>query len=183
MFGKSPQSFFPGAYVDFARYAGTDLDSPVSTRKICTGTLTDQLDQVWALVRSNVLSTPAPAVGIREQFLPEYPENALEELTRNIVQHRAYDLTNAPARIEWFDDRVEFSNPGGPFGHASEGEFGALSDYRNPTITRMLSERGYVQVLGRGVRRARAALTKNGNPELETETDGYTRVIVRRRTQ
>jgi len=72
-------------------------------------------------------------------------------------------------------------NPGGPYGHAAEGEFGTHSDYRNPLLTARLAAAGYVQQLGRGVRRARLQLEKNGNPPLVVETDGFTRVVVRRR--
>nr|VFK14602.1 MAG: Putative ATP-dependent DNA helicase recG C-terminal [Candidatus Kentron sp. LPFa] len=81
-------------------------------------------------------------------------------------------------------NHIAFSNPGGPFGHASEGEFGNTSVYRNPiiTITSTLVEKGYAQRLGRGIRRVRQLLAKNGNSPLEVETDGFTRVIVRTKT-
>ena len=102
-------------------------------------------------------------------------------LLRNLVQHRQYEGTHAPGRVEWFDDRIEFSNPGGPFGRASEGTFGEHSDYRNPSITKGLVELGYVQQLGRGISRARFELERNGCPPLEVETDGFIRVLVRAR--
>jgi predicted HTH transcriptional regulator len=73
-----------------------------------------------------------------------------------------------------------FSNPGGPFGQAGQGEFGAHADYRNPTLTRWLVELGYVEQLGRGIRLVQRRLAENANPELEVETDGFTRVTVRR---
>ena len=183
IFGKSPQNTLPGAYVDLARYAGTEVDAPLAFRHVVTGTLPDQLDALWKHLKEGIVSVPRAKDGIVEPFVADYPFPALEELVRNLVQHRAYDVTNAPARIEWFDDRIEMSNPGGPFGHASEGEFGSQSDYRNKTITRILSSLGYVQKLGRGVRRVRSLLAKHGNPPLESETDGFTRVIVRRRSK
>jgi ATP-dependent DNA helicase RecG len=93
-----------------------------------------------------------------------------------------YEGTNAPARVEWFTDRVVFSNPGGPFGRASEDAFGEHSDYRNPRLTGGLLELGYVQRLGRGVRRIEKQLRANGNPPLLVETDGFTSITVRRRT-
>ncbi len=130
---------------------------------------------------AHIADVPVPADGIRAPFAPDYPLEALKELARNIVQHRQYEGTNAPARIEWFDDRIELSNPGGPFGRASEGDFGSHSDYRNPMITDWLRQLGYVEQLGRGIRRVRKHLEKNGNPGLEVEVDGFTRVIVRRR--
>jgi predicted HTH transcriptional regulator len=40
---------------------------------------------------------------------------------------------------------------------------------------------GYEQQLGRGVRRLRLLLERNGNPPLEIEKDGFTRLILRAR--
>nr|VFK79117.1 MAG: Putative DNA-binding domain-containing protein [Candidatus Kentron sp. SD] len=179
IFGIDPQSFFPGAILEFVRYEGSDIDSAIVSRKTITGTLADQLDSVWTQLEANLVERPARDNGIRLEFLANYPIGALKELARNMTQHRLFEGTNAPGRIEWYNDRIEFSNPGGPFGHANEGEFGETSDYRNPNITGKLAEKGYVQRLGRGVRRVRQRLAKNGNPPLEVETDGYTRVIVR----
>ncbi|AUX41249.1 transcriptional regulator [Sorangium cellulosum] len=181
VFGRSPQSFFPGAKVELVRYAGEDIDGPIAFRRTATGTLPQQLDVLWAQMSAHVTEIPAPADGIRAPFVPDYPLEALKEMARNIVQHRQYEGTNAPARIEWFEDRIELSNPGGPFGRASEGEFGSNSDYRNPMVTDWLKQLGYVEQLGRGIRRVRKHLAKNGNPEIEVEVDGFTRVIVRRR--
>ena len=180
LFGENPQAFLPGAFIVFARYGGTDVDAPVAVRKTITGTLPDQLEGLWAQLNAHLASIPAAGQGIRTPYRPEYPLEALRELARNLVQHRLYEGTNAPARVEWFEDRIVFWNPGGPFGQASEGEFGRYSDYRNPTITRWLVELGYVEQLGRGIRLVRRMLASNGNPDLEVETNGFTVVTVRR---
>src|SRR5687767_9656201 len=45
-----------------------------------------------------------------------YPPAALQQFARNAIMHRAYEGNNAPVRIYWFDDRIEFINPGGPYG-------------------------------------------------------------------
>lgn len=180
VFGKSPQTFFPSATVDFVRYAGTDVDAVPAWRKTVTGTLPAQLQTLWTQLTTHIVQVPGDSQGILSPFVPEYPLDALKELVRNMVQHRLYQSTNAPGRIEWYDDRIEFSNPGGPFSRASEGEFGDHSDYRNPAITMWLKELGYVEQLGRGIRRVRRMLEKNGNPPLAYEIDGFTRLIVRR---
>jgi len=179
--GISPQSWHPGATIEFVRFGGTDVDSPVATRKSIGGTLPMQLDALWAQMEANLASRLVLEQGPIEAYRPEYPIEALKELARNLVQHRQYEGTNAPSRVEWFEDRIEFSNPGGRFGRSSEGEFGEHSDYRNPTLTARLVELGYVQQLGRGIRRVRKHLDLDGNPPLEVETDGFTRVIVRRK--
>jgi predicted HTH transcriptional regulator len=47
-------------------------------------------------------------------------------------------------------------------------------------ITEWLKELGYVEQLGRGIRLVRKYLEKNNNPPLAAETDGFTRITVRR---
>jgi ATP-dependent DNA helicase RecG len=181
MYGKSPQTFFPGAFVDVVRYAGDDIDAEIAWRKPVTGPVGEQIRTLLQILEGEIRESLPNGDTSGATFVPDYPKDALEELVRNLVQHRMYEGTNAPSRVELFDGRIEMSNPGGPFGRASEGEFGTHSDYRNPALTAILLEHGYVRQLGRGVRRARALLERNGNPRLEVETDGYTRVIVRAR--
>jgi ATP-dependent DNA helicase RecG len=180
VFGKSPQSYLSGAIVEFVRYAGDDVDAAPSWRRTAAGTLPQQLEVLWAQLSAHVTAVPGASEGIRSPFVDEYPVAALKELARNLVQHRQYEGTNAPGRIEWYDDRIEFFNPGGPFGRASEGEFGSHSDYRNPIITDWLKQLGYIEQLGRGIRLVGKYLTRNGNPPIEVEVNGFTRVTVRR---
>lgn len=181
IFGKSPQNTFPGAMIEFVRYKGVDVEAPVAERKTITGTLPQQLETLWSQLSAHITLVPDSSEGIRSSYEPDYPIDALKELARNLVQHRQYEGTNAPSRVEWYDDRIEFSNPGGPYGRASEGEFGLHSDYRNPVITGWLKVLGFVEQLGRGIRLVRKHLQRNKNPSLETEIDGFTRLIVRRR--
>lgn len=180
--GLEPHKHIPAAILEFVRYAGTDFDAPVVVRKTITGSLPTQLDALWAQLQAHTTDLPGQVEGVRSPFYPEYPLETLKELARNMVQHRLYEGTNAPGRISWLQDRIVFNNPGHPYGRATEGEFGENSDYRNPTLTRFLVERGYVERLGRGILLARKALAKNGNPPLEIETNGFTSVTVRKRS-
>jgi ATP-dependent DNA helicase RecG len=179
VFGISPHRFIPGAIVEFVRYAGIDFESPIARRKTITGSLPVQLDTLWAQLESQIAEVPAGDEGIRSPFGPLYSLEGLKDLARNLVQHRLYEGTDAPARVAWLDDRVVFINPGSRFGQAREGVFGEHSDYRNPTITRFLVELGYVERLGRGIRLVRRQLEKMGSPALEVETDGFTTVTIR----
>jgi len=167
--GISPQNDIPGAFLELARYGGDDVDAVVINRKTVSGTITSQMEAAWQWMEANLVSEPSGEHGIVSEFLPTYPLNVL------------YEGTNAPARIEWYSDRIEFSNPGDPFGRASEGEFGDHADYRNPLITGLLLRQGYVERLGRGVRRVRKLLRDASLPPLEISTNGFTRVTVRRR--
>ncbi|MEW6073869.1 MAG: RNA-binding domain-containing protein [Planctomycetota bacterium] len=181
VYGRSPQTHFPGAFIEFARYGGIDATGPLVARKTITGTLPDQLDSLWSILAANLVEVPASELGMRQIYAPQYPLEALRELGRNMVQHRQFDATHAPGRIEWYEDRIEFSNPGRPFGRASEGEFGEHADYRNPAVTKLLVRLGYVERLGRGIRLVGHLLHSNGNPPLVAETGGFTRVVIRKR--
>lgn len=83
--------------------------------------------------------------------------------------HRSYEATNAPIHVYWFDDRIEVSSPGGPFGAVTEATFGqpGVVDYRNPNLADALRVLGFVQRFGVGIATAERALHENGNPPLE----------------
>jgi ATP-dependent DNA helicase RecG len=87
--------------------------------------------------------------------------------------HRSYESTHAPARINWFSDRIEISNPGGPYGQTTIENFGrpGITDYRNPHIAEALHTLGYVQRFGVGIAIARKQLAENGNPALEFQVE------------
>ena len=83
--------------------------------------------------------------------------------------HRTYEATHAPVHVYWFDDRIEISNPGGPFGAVTSENFGrpGLADYRNPSLAEAMKVLGFVQQYGAGIPIARRALEANGSPPPE----------------
>lgn len=172
--GKSPRSWIPSAYVQFLRIRGTRWDDPVVDAQEIDGTL----DLVLRRLDDKIKATLAVAIDISSGATTEvrtvpYPLSALQQLTRNAIMHRTYDGTNAPVRLTWFDDRIEISNPGGPYGVVTTENFGrpGVSDYRNPAIAAVLKTLGYVQRFGVGIAEARRALQANGNPPLEFQVE------------
>jgi ATP-dependent DNA helicase RecG len=171
--GKTTRSFLPGAYVQFLRIEGTELDQPIVDEELIDGTVADVIrrleEKLIAHNRTRVIFTSGPV----EQRTPLYPLVALQQLARNAILHRTYEGTNAPARVYWYDDRIEIFSPGGPFGEVTPENFGApgLTDYRNPNLAEALRVLGYVQKFGGGIVAARNALQKNGNPQPEFHAD------------
>ncbi len=102
---------------------------------------------------------------------------------RDAVMHRTYENTNAPVRVYWFDDRIEITNPGGPFGTVTAENFGrpGFNDYRNPNLATVLKTLGFVQRFGFGIADARKALAENGNPPLEFQVEPTTVLATLRR--
>lgn len=180
---KDTQSWLPGAYVQFLRIAGRELGDPIQDEQTITGTISDQIRQLdeklAAHNRTSVDITSAPV----EQRHADYPVAALQQLTRNAILHRTYEGTNAPVRVYWFDDRIEITNPGGPYGEVTVDNFGhpGVTDYRNPNLAEAMRALGYVQRFGFGISLARRTLRDNGNPEPEFQpTLGYVLALVRK---
>lgn len=164
--GMDPQTWLPGAHINFVRYDGLDLTAPIVTAHELTGTLGQQLRMVDEVLRANIRLAVDIESGDKEQVTPDFPLVALQQVVRNALMHRTYEGTFAPVRIRWFHDRVEVWSPGGPFGQVTTQNFGqeGLTDYRNPHIAEAMKVLGYVQKFGVGIALARKALRDNGNP-------------------
>ncbi|MDD4916064.1 MAG: ATP-binding protein [Methylococcales bacterium] len=171
--GKNPQDFLPGAYIQFLRIDGTELSDPVIDEEAIRGALVDILHSTEEKLKAHnrtmidIVSQPTHI-----KTAP-YPIAALQQILYNAVLHRTYESTNAPVRLYWFNDRIEISSPGGPYGNVTIANFGkpGITDYRNPNIGDVLKTFGYIQAFGRGIATARKELAKNANPELEFETN------------
>lgn len=172
--GKSPRTWVPSAYIQFLRIRGTQWGDPVLDEAELDG----NLDTMLRRLDEKIKATLAHAVDFTSGSTTElrsapYPLSALQQLTRNAVMHRTYEGTNAPVRVYWFDDRIEITNPGGPYGAVTQQNFGkpGVSDYRNPVLAGTLKSLGFVQRFGFGIAEARRSLQANGNPPLHFEVE------------
>jgi ATP-dependent DNA helicase RecG len=172
--GKTPRTWVPCAYIQFLRIRGTQWGDPVVDEQEMDGSL----DQMLRRLDEKLKATLAVAVDFTSGTTTEvrstpYPLSALQQLTRNAVMHRTYENTNAPVRVYWFDDRIEITNAGGPYGTVTTENFGrpGVSDYRNPNVASVLKTLGFVQRFGFGIAEARRALKANGNPDLEFQVE------------
>jgi len=172
--GKAPRSWVPCSYVQFLRIRGTEWGDPVVDEQEIDGTL----DLILRRLDDKIKATLAVAVDFTSGTTTEirsspYPLSALQQLTRNAVMHRTYENTNAPVRVYWFDDRIEITNPGGPYGTVTAENFGrpGISDYRNPSVAAVLKTLGFVQRFGFGIAEARRSLQANGNPPPEFQIE------------
>lgn len=100
----------------------------------------------------------------------------------NALMHRNYETSYAPTRIAWFDDRIEVTNPGGPYGQVRGDNFDRVTDYRNPSLAAAMKGLGYVNRFGRGIGRIQAALKRNGNPPAQFQVDESSWAVTLRRT-
>ncbi|CCG03073.1 putative transcriptional regulator [Blastococcus saxobsidens DD2] len=179
--GFDPSAHLPGAYVQFVRYDGPEADAPVVDEEELRGNLVNATRALESLLTSHVHTRLRDAGGFQEESWPDYPLDALRELTVNALVHRNYESSNAPTRVSWFTDRIEIVNPGGPYGQVRPDNFGRVNDYRNPSLAGAMKTLGYANRFGRGITRVASALQRNGNPSAEYDiTDAYWAVTVRR---
>lgn len=162
LFGKNPRFYLPGAYVQYVRFTGKDEVSDFDFEERFDGDLTTQLRVMNDFVRSQIAKRVLHNLG--EEYEYAYPPSAIQELLFNAVIHKDYQ-SNAPIKFYEFEDRVEIINPGGLYGDARPENFPDKNDYRNPTLAEAAKNLGYINAFNVGVKRAKAALEKNGNPE------------------
>jgi ATP-dependent DNA helicase RecG len=171
--GITPRTWLSGAYIQFLRIKGTRLTDPVVDEAEIDGTVGSmlrRLDEKLSAHLSTSVDFTSQDLEVRSS---PYPLVALQQLARNAVMHRTYENTNAPVRLYWFDDRIEISNPGGPYGSVTTQNFGrpGFSDYRNPQLAAALKVLGYAQRFGAGIAIAQDSLEKNGNSPAIFEVD------------
>ncbi|MGQ0663880.1 MAG: ATP-binding protein [Pseudomonadota bacterium] len=182
--GRNLRAFIPGAYVQFIRFAGQELSSEIKAQREIDGPLPELLGATEEVLTAHTSVTVHVTSGPVEVRYADYPIVALQQLVRNAILHRTYEGTNAPVRINWFDDRIEIQNPGGPFGQVTLENFGqpGVTDYRNPTLAEAMKVLGFVQRFGIGIALAQRELQKNGNPPAEFKVEAaHVLVVVSRR--
>jgi ATP-dependent DNA helicase RecG len=171
--GITPRDWMPGAYIQFLRLAGSQLTDPILDEALIDGTLGQMLRRIDEKIDSHNRSSVDILSSDRETRQTPYPRVAIQQLIRNAIMHRTYEGSNAPVRVNWFEDRIEILNPGGPFGAVTQENFGqpGVTDYRNPNIADAMKVMGFVQRFGIGIQTANSELRKNGNPEVEFQPE------------
>ncbi len=169
-FGKDPLEWIPGAWIQFVRFDGIKITDPIQQQLVFSGRLEDVLTGLRETLRLNIRVRTEIKGHVTEFRQPDYPLEALLQLTWNAVMHRNYDGTHAPIRIYWYRDRVEILSLGGPFGSVNLENFGlGATDYRNPLLAEIMKGLGFAQRFGLGIPLTRDALRDNGNPPPQFE--------------
>jgi ATP-dependent DNA helicase RecG len=159
--GIRVRDFIPGAYVQFLRINGVNWSDDVVDEEVIDGPISQIIPQLDSKLTAHNRVAVDLTSGTTERRSSTYPIVALQQVTRNALMHRTYESTNAPVRVYWYNDRIEITSPGGPFGTVTPENFGApgITDYRNPNVAEAL----------RVFQLTRSELAKSGNPPPEFE--------------
>lgn len=169
LFGKDPESFFPGAYIQYVKYDGTSqADTPLKELRI-SGDLLNVMRDLDRLARDLANNRPVRRADLADDTVADYPDRALHELFINAAIHRNYDGSTTPVSINHFSDRIEIQNPGSLYGDLTKSQFPDGTAYRNPVLAEAAKTLGFANRFGRGIALAKHLLRKNGSPDLEYE--------------
>ncbi|MDR0961567.1 MAG: putative DNA binding domain-containing protein [Mediterranea sp.] len=167
LFGKNPERYLPGAYVQYVRFQGLDRAGDIINEFKFAGCLCKTLVKMDNFIETAIaVKRPIPVSVLREETVSKYPYWATRELLMNAVMHRDYE-SNAPVQFYEYDDRIEILNAGNLYGKVAPDNFPNVSDYRNPFIADAMKVLGYVNRFSRGISRVQRELKENGNGEAE----------------
>jgi len=130
-----------------------------------------EVDLVLEFVRKHInkelIITEKPQRNERWQ----YPLNAIREIVLNMIVHRDY-RSSADSIVKIYDNKIEFTNPGGIYGEATiedikTGSF--VSSPRNKLIASVFKEAGMIEKYGSGIKRVIEQCLKYGLPEPKFE--------------
>jgi len=176
LFGKNPRFYLPGAYVQYLKFPGTELNDMPDDQAEISGDLYSVIRELEARAKLIVHSSLRQTSSFGESINSDYPEVALRELLMNAVMHRNYD-SNSPIRFYAFSDRVEIISPGGLYGEVTRENFPNRNSYRNPIIAEAMKSYGFVNRFGYGVQRAQHLLEQNGSAPAQFEFDEHSVLV------
>ncbi len=165
-FAKQPIRRLFHVSVVCALFKGTNK-AYILDRKELTGNLLENVEEALIFLKKHLqLRWEITSQRTRRKEILELPEVALREAMVNAVCHRDYLEQGAQVMVEVFDDRVEIYNPGGLPKGLPVSEFGKRSVCRNPLIASLLLRCNYIEKMGTGIERIRAALEREHCPKV-----------------
>lgn len=158
LFAKNIRQFYPNCRIRFIRYDGTTAESGTRLN------ITKDVNIEYPLLR--IIDKAKEFIGtqLREfttldtttgkfKTVAEYPEFAWQEGIVNAVTHREYALSGNFIKVSMYDDRLEIESPGKLPDIVTVDNIRETRYSRNSTISRVLTEFGWVKELNEGVKR------------------------------
>lgn len=158
LFANNITQFYPNCRVRFVRYDGNSAQ--VGTRmnivkdKNIECCILKLIDETRTFISSQLREFTAldPITG-RFQTVPEYPEFSWLEGIVNAVTHREYGMSGNYILVTMYDDRLEIKSPGKLPNIVTVDNIKDTRYARNPRISRVLTDFGWVRELNEGVKR------------------------------
>ncbi len=146
--------------------------------------LFSEVDEVMRFIFRNLMKGYVITGKPEHDTVYDYPVNAIREIVLNMLIHRDYcELGQNTIKI--FDDRIEFSNPGGlPLGLTVEALISDnyRSQPRNPCVAELFRSVGLIEQYGSGIKRILDACNSHGGVKISFEDKGTWFLVVLQKT-
>ncbi len=185
LFAENIRQFYPNCRVRFLRYDGVEAKVGIAINLIKDVSIEYPLlrliDKTNEFIRNQLRDfTRLNTSTGKFEMIPEYPEFAWAEGVINAITHRDYAMTGLFIKVTMFDDRLEIESPGQLPGIVTLKTIRESRFSRNPTISRVLTECGWVRELNEGVPRIYADMKEFFLDEPEySEPQGRVRLVLR----
>jgi len=167
------QRFLPTHEVAFQVLSGTQVE----VNEFFRWPLLRMMEEVLARFRARNREEEV-MMGLLRIGVPHYPERAFREGLANALIHRDYAQMGA-VHIQWYDDRIEISNPGGfPEGVHLGNLLVAPPRPRNPMLADAFKRAGIVERTARGIDTIFYEQLRNGRPAPSYERSTTTAVVL-----
>ena len=177
-FGHQPQRFMPFATAKLAHYLGSQISSnEVRHIEEYAGTVRQQADRAVEYLGSHIERGYILDGGAKRIERPQYPPTALRELTVNALAHRDYTMLGSSTRIAMFPNRIEWASPGTLPAGITPDNILTEQFARNPYLTQLLYQAGYVEAYGQGLDTVFNVLADQALPLPEMRESSNTFVI------
>ena len=101
-----------------------------------------------------------------------YPGASLREAILNAFAHADYFI-RSNIKVEFYEDKVKITNPGGIYRATLEEIMDGIQTYRNPGLVRILSKLNYVENFGTGIPRILNAYEKDEKQPIFDPTENF----------
>lgn len=147
-----PQSYYSSACIEVMQFTD-DTMNELLYRERLEGSLPEMVEKAFDILEKNNPTVELLLPGnLRRKRMKVYPVLAIREALLNAVIHRNY-YDPGYTQIFIFPDRISIRNPGAfPFGVTPEHP---IHKPRNPLISSIMYELGYVEKYGSGINRIR----------------------------
>ena len=158
LFAKNISQFHPNCRIRFLRYNGTSAGVGTNINIVRDTSIELPLlriiDKTTEFIKTQLREfTMLDIKSGKFQIVPEYPEFAWQEGIVNAVTHREYAMSGNFIKISMYDDRLEIESPGKLPNIVTLENIKETRYSRNPRISRVLTEFGWVRELNEGVNR------------------------------
>lgn len=172
IFAKDSLQVFPGAYIHFLRYNGseekTGREYNVTKDRMIQGTILDVITGISTTLDANLREFTEFMSGKFYQT-QEYPHDAWYEVIVNACVHRSYNARTRPIFVKLFDDHLVVESPGGFMPSVTPENL--FHKPRNPFLMFVLREFGEVRCISEGTKRIKRELLEARLPTIKYEAD------------